>query len=80
MHAGKKLLLVNFPLLAWGRGKDHSSSSIQSIFREAELGDAVVFFDECESLFSARGQGGSAEMTGLLTEIERSEGGRPPPH
>ena len=27
--------------------------------------------DECESLFASRGHGGSAEMTELLTEIER---------
>ena len=66
---GKKVLLVNFPLLRAERGV-----SPQAILREAELGNAVVFFDECESLFAARGAGGSAEMTELLTEIERFEG------
>ena len=65
---GKKVLLVNFPLLRAER------VSPQSILREAELGNAVVFFDECESLFAARQYGGSSEMTELLTEIERFEG------
>jgi SpoVK/Ycf46/Vps4 family AAA+-type ATPase len=66
---GKKVLLVNFPLLRAERG-----ISPQSILREAELANAIVFFDECESLFASRGAGGSAEMTELLTEIERFEG------
>ena len=72
---GKKLLLVNFPVLARTGGSHGSaSSSVQSIFREAELANAVVFFDECESLFAKRGHGGSSEMTELLTEIERFDG------
>ena len=41
---------------------------------QAELNDAIIFFDECESLFSQRGHGGSSAMTQLLTEIERFEG------
>ena len=72
---GKKLLLVNFPLLARsGSSAASTASSVQSIFREAELANAVVFFDECESLFAKRGHGGSVEMTELLTEIERFNG------
>ena len=56
---GKKLLLVNFPMLAHSGGArgGGGGSSVQSIFREAELANAVVFFDECESLFSKRGHG-----------------------
>ena len=72
---GKKLLLVNFPVLARAGGSGAATAaSVQSIFREAELANAVVFFDECESLFAKRGHGGSSEMTELLTEIERFDG------
>jgi SpoVK/Ycf46/Vps4 family AAA+-type ATPase len=44
------------------------------LFREAEQNDAVLFFDECESLFAARGHGGSAHATALLTVMERYAG------
>ena len=72
---GKKMLLVNFPVLARAGGSGAATAaSVQSIFREAELANAVVFFDECESLFAKRGHGGSSEMTELLTEIERFDG------
>ena len=43
------------------------------IFREAKIQDAVVFFDECESLFETRSHGVS-QVASLLTEIERFEG------
>ena len=32
--------------------------------------DAILFFDECESMFAQRGRGGSADLTDLLTEME----------
>eukprot|EP00584_Thalassiosira_punctigera_P013422 CAMPEP_0172570708 /NCGR_PEP_ID=MMETSP1067-20121228/128532_1 /TAXON_ID=265564 ORGANISM="Thalassiosira punctigera, Strain Tpunct2005C2" /NCGR_SAMPLE_ID=MMETSP1067 /ASSEMBLY_ACC=CAM_ASM_000444 /LENGTH=716 /DNA_ID=CAMNT_0013362857 /DNA_START=9 /DNA_END=2156 /DNA_ORIENTATION=- len=71
----KKLLLVNFPLLQQqSHSKNSDTSMYQSIFREAELSDAIIFFDECESLFSQRTSGGSNETTELLTELERFEG------
>ena len=44
---GKKLLLVNFPLLNHQSDRQEASK-FQSIFREAELSDAIIFFDECE--------------------------------
>ena len=44
------------------------------MFREAELSDAIIFFDECESVFTKRSKGGSSELTELLTELERFEG------
>jgi SpoVK/Ycf46/Vps4 family AAA+-type ATPase len=70
---GKKMLLVNFPRLAQvERGQEESA--FQSIFREAELSDAIIFFDECESMFAKRSSGGSAQLTELLTELERFEG------
>ena len=37
------------------------------------MSDAILFFDECESLFAQRSTGGSSELTELLTEIERYE-------
>jgi len=72
---GKKLLLVNFPLLnRHSRDKESSETMFQSIFREAELSDAIIFFDECESLFASRSTGGSFDATELLTELERFDG------
>ena len=76
---GKKLLLVNFPRLSstgieTRRNGTNDGSHFQSIFREAELSNAIIFFDECESIFSRRGKGGSNELTEMLTELERFEG------
>ena len=48
--------------------------SLQSLFREADIHNAVLFFDECESLFAQRSRGGSHQLTELLTEIERHKG------
>ncbi|MCC6620666.1 MAG: ATP-binding protein [Deltaproteobacteria bacterium] len=42
----------------------------QGIFREAAFADAVIFFDECEGLFSKR----SSKLAFLLSELERFEG------
>ncbi|KAL7566853.1 hypothetical protein ACA910_021349 [Epithemia clementina (nom. ined.)] len=70
----KKLLLVNFPALQQQNHESRETPMYQSIFREAELSDAIIFFDECESLFSKRGSGGSSETTELLTALERFEG------
>jgi len=74
---GKKLLLVDFPRLAQaernGGSNDGGSSRFQSIFREAELSDAIIFFDECEMLFAKRDSGPS-QVTELLTELERFDG------
>jgi SpoVK/Ycf46/Vps4 family AAA+-type ATPase len=71
----KKLLLVNYPGLAEKpRNGGSDTSRYQSIFREAELSDAIIFFDECESLFTRRSMGGSDDTTELLTELERFEG------
>jgi len=69
---GKKLLLVDFPRLS--QQANSNGSSYQSIFREAELSDAILFFDECETLFMKRDSGGSTHLTELLTQMERFEG------
>jgi hypothetical protein len=62
-----KVLLVNFNQITGDTRGSHSS--MQSLFREAEIHNAVLFFDECESMFAQRGHGGSSHMTMLLTEI-----------
>ena len=42
-----------------------TGSDLQSVFREAELNDALLFFDECESLFVQRDKGGSSQVRRL---------------
>ena len=49
----KKVLLINFPNL----GSNEAGAIIKLIFREAKIHDAVVFFDECESIFKSRDLG-----------------------
>ncbi|ELR12202.1 ATPase, AAA domain containing protein [Acanthamoeba castellanii str. Neff] len=66
----KKLLVVNFPSL----GTKNMSELMRLIFREAKLYDAIIFFDECESLFESRNQSKSVDLTSLLTEIEHYDG------
>ncbi|EDQ91762.1 uncharacterized protein MONBRDRAFT_31207 [Monosiga brevicollis MX1] len=69
----KKVLLINFAdMLAHSAEKKGSLS--QALFREADMSNAVVFFDECESMFAKRESGGSNILTELLTEIERYPG------
>lgn len=69
----KRVLLVNFNIMVHSE-KGNNASVLQSLFREANMHDAVVFFDECESLFAQRSRGGNAQLTELLTEIERHDG------
>jgi len=64
---GVKILLINLPNIA-GNG-----SVIKFLFREARISGALLFFDECESLFMSRTKGGSA-VNPILTELERFEG------
>lgn len=66
----KRVLNVDIPTFV-----NHSEAQrfLPGLFREARLQNAVLFFDECEVLFSDR-RGGNTLMTILLTEIERFEG------
>ncbi|CAK9109227.1 ATP-dependent zinc metalloprotease FtsH [Durusdinium trenchii] len=76
-HLEKRVLLVNFKTLYSHNDTglhEEDGSNVLKLFREAEMSDAVLFFDECESLFSQRGSGGSSELTALLTAMERYEG------
>ena len=62
----KKVLLVNFPSL----GLNSPGEIIKMLFREARIKKAIIFFDECESIFRSRDLGDSAVNT-CLTELER---------
>lgn len=76
-HLKKRVLLVNFNAMVASSSDRRNGSgggAVQSLFREASMHDAIVFFDECESLFAQRGAGGSSQLTELLTEIERHDG------
>ncbi len=67
---GKRVLTVDIPTLA-----QHVDNRrlLPGLFREARLRDALLFFDECESLFRSRRLGNQL-MTMLLTELERFDG------
>ncbi|CAJ1423930.1 unnamed protein product [Effrenium voratum] len=67
---GKKLLLINFPSL----GGEQAASFIRMIFRESKINDAVLFFDECESIFESRDRSTQRDVNMLLTELERHDG------
>lgn len=70
-HLGKRLLLVNTDRLY---DRVHTfESNVDNLFREAKLQNSLLFFDECEMLFSDRrlGNGSVAE---LLTALERFDG------
>ena len=69
-HLGKRVLNVDIPTFV-----DHHDAGrfLPSLFREARLQNAVLFFDECEVLFASRTHGNQL-MTLLLSEIERFDG------
>eukprot|EP00930_Biecheleria_cincta_P002910 TRINITY_DN103872_c0_g1_i1.p1 TRINITY_DN103872_c0_g1~~TRINITY_DN103872_c0_g1_i1.p1 ORF type:complete len:954 (-),score=187.53 TRINITY_DN103872_c0_g1_i1:357-2831(-) len=67
---GKKLLLINFPSL----GGEQAADVVRMIFRESKINDAVLFFDECESIFESRERSRSRDVNMLLTELERHDG------
>lgn len=69
-HLGKRILNVDLPTFMQSREADRF---LPSLFREARMQNALLFFDECEVIFGAR-KGGNALMTLLLSEIERFEG------
>lgn len=69
-HLGKRILNVDIPAFVESREADHF---LPALFREARLQDALLFFDECDSLFASRRHGNQL-MNVLLTEIERFEG------
>lgn len=67
----KSVLLIDYPSLEAMRS--NYDNRFRSIFREAQLNDAIVFFDECENIFESRDHGNSA-VNQLLIEIEKHPG------
>jgi SpoVK/Ycf46/Vps4 family AAA+-type ATPase len=63
----KKILLFNLNNMTQLSSLGKESGIFQTIFREARLNDAVLFFDESEALLSDR-------LNDLLIEIERHDG------
>jgi SpoVK/Ycf46/Vps4 family AAA+-type ATPase len=66
---GKKVLMINFPAL----GANSAGAILKLVFREAKIHDAILFFDECESIFMDRTKG-NLQVNTVLTELERHEG------
>lgn len=69
-HLGKRILNVDLSVFFDMR---QEGRFLPALFREARNRDAILFFDECETLFQSRAQGNFL-MTMLLSEIERFEG------
>ncbi len=57
----------------WGNAANEDGD-IKAVFQEAELSDAVLFFDECEVIFAKRDVGGNKILNLLLCELERYNG------
>lgn len=68
-HLQKQILLVN---VAEFRADKKAPEMMRFIFREAKLHDAIIFFDECESLFETREA--NPLVTSVLAEFERYDG------
>ncbi|KAH9323474.1 hypothetical protein KI387_018113, partial [Taxus chinensis] len=76
-HLGKRVLLVDFHSLqsvCGGNSRDDHSADLRGLFRDADMNDAIIFFDECEAIFAQRERGGDKLLNTLLTEMERYEG------
>ncbi|KNC53090.1 uncharacterized protein AMSG_12258 [Thecamonas trahens ATCC 50062] len=74
-HLKRKVLLVNFASLAETTASVGSASdAVKQVFAEAKMHDAIVLFDECESLFMTRARGKNANLPALLTLMESFEG------
>ncbi|GET86381.1 aaa family ATPase, putative [Leishmania tarentolae] len=66
-HLKKKILLVS--VSQFRSSTKAEADALRFLFREAKLNDAILFFDECESLFEDRTSNGT--VTALLSEFER---------
>ncbi|RHY90810.1 hypothetical protein DYB37_007042 [Aphanomyces astaci] len=81
-HLKKRVLLVDFPSLQGKASQDRGyvrfigecDADLRGLFREADMSNAILFFDECESIFKQREMGGDRLLNALLTEMERYEG------
>jgi SpoVK/Ycf46/Vps4 family AAA+-type ATPase len=79
----KRVLLVDLQMLEGSRSSratkmfgnsPNEDGDIKAVFQEAELSDAVLFFDECEVIFAKREVGGNKILNLLLCELERYNG------
>lgn len=68
----RRLFHVDVPKLVTYSSRDWEVN-LDAIFREARMLDAVLFFDECEQLFTSRLHGNSV-IPQLLTRLEHFEG------
>eukprot|EP00897_Mesotaenium_endlicherianum_P001050 jgi/Mesen1/10946/ME000096S10524 len=76
-HLGKRVLMVDFQSLyssSAGSRSEDQSNDLRGLFRDADMNDAIIFFDECEAIFAQRERGGDRMLNALLTEMERYEG------
>ncbi len=70
-HLGQRLFAIDAAKLT--EGARDVEANLDAVFREARLLDAVLFFDECEQIFTAR-RFGNEIMPMLLTRIEQFDG------
>lgn len=68
-HLGKRLLVVEGPRLLEA-GRTNLENELEELLLEARLQDAVILFDECETLFSR----GNSRLQALFRGLERFEG------
>lgn len=73
-YLNKRVLLVDFPSLQGKKQDADCDADLRGLFREAEMSNAILFFDECESIFKQREFGGDRLLNSLLSEMERYEG------
>ncbi|EPY27619.1 AAA ATPase [Strigomonas culicis] len=65
----KRILVVNFSQF---KSDLTAAAVMRFLFREAKLNDAIIFFDECETLFESRDN--NSMLTSVLTEFEKYDG------
>ncbi|MFT7581906.1 MAG: hypothetical protein ACI9MR_003587, partial [Myxococcota bacterium] len=70
-HLGRRLLQVDSARL--GGQASQFEANLENLLREARLQNAVLFFDECEGLFSAQNRFGGP-LPVLLQALEQFEG------
>ena len=71
-HLGQRLLVVTTGRLG-GEGARRFAVDLDNLLREARLQNAVLFFDECEALFSP-GSRLDGSLSALLQALERFDG------
>jgi len=70
-HLGRRLLLVDTSRITDTRSG--IEGNLDNLLREARLQSAVLFFDECEALFTSA-QRMTGHLSALLTALERFDG------